>query len=239
MKLSALAKEHTDTAKLERAVWRHMDEMNYMSGDGDSWTLTEVLQGIDIPSQLALCALAGVKANGERLEEKACEGMRYKLKVLTRQACSRDKDGRAINGFDIMPSDGTEIGGPPIRPEWKEQPEAGDVVRVKGNMLEEDPESGAPMNYLVKRNMIARGREIYKYKEYSVDEDGCISVPLEHAAQLLQQNGESIAFPKWKRLNRKTSDGRYDDQRQIYNWHFKEVPRNFKAPVKRGGKKQD
>jgi hypothetical protein len=235
MKLSRLAKEISDTAQLERAVFRQLDETGYLT----DWSLTEILQGQDIPSHMALCALSGVKSDGTRLDEKACDGMRYRLKVLTRQACSRDKDGRGINGYDIMPSDGTEIGEPAHRPEWKEEPKPGDIVRVKGNMLEEDPETGYKMGYVTKRIMISQGREIYKYREYAVDEDGCITVPIDHAAQLLTKNGQGIAFPKRKRLNRKDREGTYDNQRIITNWHFKEVSKNYKAPVKRGRKSQD
>jgi hypothetical protein len=231
MKLAKLAKKHDDRAELNRAVKKQLTEKNYMSGGDDSWSLSEIVSGIDTPSQLALCALSGVRHDGAAIEDKPCEDMRYKLRVITRQACFQDKDGQKINGWDVLPSDGSEAGGESIRPLWDEEPCEGDLVRVKGNMLDEDPDSGLPMGYIVKRNMVLRGKDIYRYKVYKVDKNLCITVPLDQAAQLLQQKGVEIAFPKRKRKNKiQTAQDkeRYTGQRVITNWHFKEVSHNFR-----------
>lgn len=232
MKLAKLFKEYNSSKELERAIRKQLTEDNYMSDDDKCWTLTEIVKAQNVPAQFAMCALTGVDSKAKRLDEKPCDGMKYKLLVTTRQACYKDKSGRMINGYDILPADGTEIGEPALRPEWKERPQPGDVVRVKGNMLDENPDTGQEMSAIVKREMVSMGQDIHRYKSYTVDEDLCIKVSFEHASQLLMLHGHQLAVPKFKKLNKRTKDNDFEGQREIYNWHFKEVPPNYKTNKK-------
>lgn len=228
MKLGQLAQAYPDTKKLTAAINKQVTEANYMSGGDESWSLGEIIKAIDVPSQLAMCGLNGTKPNGKRTEDTLCDGMRYKLCVTTRQACSRDKDGNEINGWEVLPPDGTAMK-EPIRPEWDDKPQEGDVIRVKGNSLTVDPDTGLEMNHKVRRNMAAQGKDLHRYTEYTVDKNLCITVRFAHAAQLLTINGVQIAAAKFKRLNKATKENDYKGQRKIYNWHFKEVPTSYRV----------
>lgn len=235
MKLSKLFKQHDNSRDLERAIGKQLTEDNYMSGDDDSWTLSEIVKASNVSAQFAMCALNGITVNGKKMDDKPCDGMKYKLLVTTRQACYKDKHGRKINGFDIMPADGTEIGEGALRPAWKDRPEPGDIVRIKGNPLEYNPDTDQKITQDIKREMVSMGQDVHKYKEYRVDEDLCITLPFEQAAQALMKNGVQLAATKFKRLNRRTKDNDFEGQREIYNWHFKEVPPNFKNNQKKKG----
>jgi hypothetical protein len=222
--------------RMQVEVGKLLTPDSYKAG---KWTLSEIITEDSIPGMYCLLALTGTKPDGKPLTGgPRCPNMFYKLKVLTRQACCRDKDGKTINGWDILPYDETNPEGQGIRPEWEEQPEEGDVVMVKGNMRTEDPDTLAQIGARGRAALSRRDIDPYFKFEYEVDSDGCISVPFEHAAQLLNKNGIRMNAPKFKKLNKVRPDGTYKGQRTITNWHFQEVPSNYKAPRKRG-QKQD
>ena len=83
--------------------------------------------------------------------------------------------------------------------------------------------------------MQRRGKDIYAFRPYRVDADGCISLPVEHAYQLLCQWGHRLVPVEFRKFNSniKTPAGQIDrKQRKITNWRFKEVAEDFKAERK-------
>ena len=214
-----------ETKQLQIAARTILTENGYTAG---KWSLTDIIQNKSVASQYCILALSGSNTDGTRAENgAAADGMRYKLKVLTRQACYKDKDGRRINGWDMLPDDGTDPDGPPIRPEWKDTPQPGDVVMIKGNQRKDDPETGERLTRESRMGLVHRGYFPFHHKDVIVDTDGCITVGFDDAMQLLTLKGQRVVMPQFRKLNKVTKDGTYEGQRQITNWHFKEVPYNY------------
>ncbi len=220
-----------DGAALQVAVRKQLTADRYWK----NWKLTDLLMVPCTASSYAVMALNDRKPSGETSEHRVCAGLKYKLKVLTRQACYKDKGGKPINGWDVLPDDGTNPDGEVQRPLIEEAAQPGDIVMVKGNAMTEDPDTGKRLTKKTRATLKYRGYLPHFHDDYTVDEDGCISVTFEHAMQLLSLNGQRIVMPQFKRLNKVDKQtGQYENQRKITNWHFKEVAPDYtdKKPTK-------
>jgi hypothetical protein len=108
------------------------------------------------------------------------------------------------------------------------------VVKVKGNFRWHDPVTGDLLLASARMALQSRvegelGRSIkphdatYHWTEYTVDKDGCITVPFMHALQLLQKRGKRVVNPQFRRGDPPDQTGTKPRARQITNWHFEEV----------------
>jgi len=202
----------------------------------DSWCLSEfVTNEKNIVAIQSALLLHNLKPNGNSYESGAGilqPKQTIRLHVLTRQACDRDKDG---NDLEKHPLEDDCI-------PFEEKPKKGDVIRVKGNMYTECPDTGESMrDPAVRLERTRQGLDNYFYTEYIVDGDECITCSLPHAFELLKKRGLRMVSPQWKKLNSNVRDaqGRLDKkQRKITNWHYEEVDDSFKIK-KRATKKEE
>jgi len=208
---------------------------NYGIGD-NCWTLTEIINERSNMAESARRIIAGVDMTGREVGGgtlKDAEGnpMRYKLRVLSRQACIDAKDGKGINNWDSTENrpenDNNEYCPIPDDP-----PKEGDRVWIKGDPITEDPITGERLVKKYKMAMKARmeaelGRQIkpelafFNYVKVPVGKDGCIRVGYQHAMQLLTTKGKRLVLPQFASGRRSP-----ENHRQITNWHFEEVPPN-------------
>lgn len=217
-------KRATNLTELELVMRREITEQSYFGEGQTAWTLTEVLKQDEREKAQALVLLNGSEINGANNGAPICESMKYKIRVLSRQACYADKDGKLING--LSPLDNNRKGIVyEINPLHSDPPIDGDVVRVKGNMRTKHPHTGEIIDSTEKRNSIVDqfgDGEDYHYKQYSV-KDGCIEVPFRAAHVLLGRSGKALVFPQFRKLNSNLKDDEYKKQRKITNWLFEEV----------------
>ena len=208
-------------SKIETRVNRHKfiqqlkDELithkNYGWNDGN-WNLTELAQeplGRVAPFFMAISGAnpeTGREVYGAQLADPM--GFPYflfRLQVLSRQACVKDKDGNRIGNVDAM-----------------EPPEPGDWIEWKGT--DKAPRHEVTMTTSELNTMRRRGERPHEYHEYQLDQDCCVMVPFIHALPMLQRHGERVVFPEFR--------GR-GGARKIANWRFKEVPRDWRNPKRR------
>ena len=210
---------------------------NYGTDDGQ-WNMTDLILDDEPRKHMAYQVLDGVT-----LKHKHAPGLLpmqdtdgrgkflFRLRVLTRQACCKDKEGHRIfvsdEAFETMGGEGD------ILPSPKDTPHEGDVVEWKGQFRTYDEENGRKVTGAVLREWAARGIRPESYVEFPVDSDGCIWVSYPHVQMMLRKKGANLAFPKFK----KTDKRRRGAQRKLINWWFEEVPRDYKAPQKRRAKK--
>lgn len=207
---------------------------NYGTGE-NQWSLTELINTRTNASEDSFRLIQGVDELGQSVGTGPMMGqgglpLTIKLKVLSRQACFETADGKGINDWDstdlVGENDNNEL-----CPAFDEPPKPGDVVWVKQNPLTHDPETGKRIWKKTGLVVIARteaemGREIkpdkalYHHLKYSVDDDGCITVPFLIALQLLKTKGHKIALARFKGGSKR---GDPKKTRQITNWLFKEV----------------
>ena len=202
-------------------------------GRTSKWSITEMINKKRISAITALCMLTGKQNNGRNLEaghELRSAPKEYRLHVLTRQACTHNKDGN--NEAVVLPKSPTFDD----CVAFTDEPFKGDFIRVKGDSITVDPDTGEKLNNKAARSeRIMMGKGLHSYTDYYVDKDNCITVPFEHALQLLSQNGERLGRPQFNDLNSNVIDslGRVDrKQRKITNWYYREVPVNFKMKKK-------
>lgn len=207
---------------------------NYGKGE-DEWCLTELINERSSESGMAIRYIEGVDPSGKVKEQGAMmtEGglpFTIKLRVLSRQACFEAADGKGINTWDTTDTDDVNWNNEHC-PQVGDKPVNGDVVWVKGNALTHDPATGKPLIKRYKLALKARaeaklGRTIkpqtatHYHSKYTVDADGCITVPYLKAVQLLSLKGRGLVLPQFSE-----GAGRLKDKkvRQITNWLFEEV----------------
>lgn len=225
-------------------------------GEGaEKWTLSELIREKSSYALRARQLIEGVDERGKDSGMGPMSGndgeLRFKLKVLTRQACKETAAGVPINWWDT-----TAIEPIPIRIHGKEAEELtpgeldsaqpGDKVWIKGNMIVRDPMTGRRLTRPGKQAMISRKESelgypvksvvaLHRWRKVPVDQDGCITVSYLDALQLLSNNGERISTPQHTTRGRRSKDEA--PTRRITNWHFREVPLNYKEPKKRTAKK--
>ena len=229
LKIKGLANKQ----EIEAYLRANIKGTNYGIG-ADCWTLTELINERSNISESARRVIEGVDmygrevGNGAVMDESGSP-LRYKLRVVSRQACTDTKDGKGINNWDSTDYK-PENDNDEFCPEPQDLPKEGDRVWVKGNPLTHDPVTGDPLIKKYKMAMTARleaelGRQIkpelahYNYTKIPVDKDGCITVNYKHAMQLLTTKGKRLVLPQFSSGRRKP-----EKTRQITNWHFEEVP---------------
>jgi len=196
----------------------------------DQWNLTDFILSTDERRFFAWQILQGVddmmKPNTE-LGLRASDGekFRFRLKVLTRQACYEDKNGTRIFYWDES-QQGTGIDDS-IIVGLDDKPEPGDVVVWKGSAIKVD-EHGQRVDGYTKSLWAMQGKPFYNMMRYTVDKDGCIRVPYPYVLSMLQKHGERLVFPQFRKQDKKIK------RRKITNWWFKEVPQDYTEEVKRG-----
>lgn len=204
----------------------------------DSWSLTELATARTSESALVLRMLEGAGLDGRRdpdnaLKDSTGREFVFRLRVLTRQACSLTKDGWAINqrSASVVEDDPDERMHAATA---DEKPQPGDIVKVKGNFRWHDPETGDLLLSSARMALQSRvegelGRSIkphdatYHWTDYTVDKDGCITVPFLHALQLLLKRGKRVVNPQFRRGDPPDQTGTKPRARKITNWHFEEV----------------
>lgn len=187
------------------ALEKEIRSDNYGFGPGQ-WNLTGLLNPKAPDTRKRLFALQIVNGDTpsggkvEQLVDDEGQPLKFKLKVLTRQAC-------------YIPDD---IGIRTI-PAYDEKPKKGDVVLIKRDIK---TRNGKPLTPNERDFLEANGEFSHDMTRAVVDSDGCITVSFNSAVQLLQQWGERISSP---------SQFDRGSKMRILNWRFAEVDKNGKT----------
>jgi hypothetical protein len=207
---------------------------NYGFGP-DSWNISMLMQGPAGKKIRAFQVISGDRLDGYKRPERALkkEGvpLRFRLQVLTRQACCRSADGKEIVTADeqyIYDRDQK------ILVNFNDKPEPGDIVERKADVR--DPRGSPHLSASHITDWQARGERMHYYEEYTVDKDGCISVPFSHAHPMLIINGFRVSGVRQFQRTDTPKPGE-KPARRITNWHFKEVPLDFRDRKRRQPKK--
>ena len=117
----------------------------YGNGEG-CWTLTEIINERSNMAESARLIIAGVDMHGRPVggggaKDETGQPLRYKLRVVSRQACTEAADGKGINNWNPLESK-EENDNNEYCPSPDEPPKEGDVVWIKGDPITEDPVSG-------------------------------------------------------------------------------------------------
>lgn len=221
--------------KVQRTI---EDPSKYMSDDPDGWSITSIVSSTSRANSAAMNVLSRRNMDGGILPDGQSKPMKpIKLKVLTRQACSADKDGKILNHARKLLAHEEDEAKAGSFPRVETLPVAGDFVLVQGDMREIN-EVGVRMTPDVAFDFERRHQhEKYKwknglknfYKDYAVDEDGCILVEPIDAVQLLKFYGEEVVFPKFRKEDLALESG-MKARRVITNWMYREVPADYKEP---------
>ncbi len=224
--------------EIDKVLRKKIVASNYYSEkNSEGWSLTELIKEPSGGGMHALQIIMGHDRKGRTrgdIQPLTDNGLPflYRLKVLTRQACSRDKDGTIINGWDKDQTEDYEDYQSPdndfiIVPGPKDEPCEGDIVRIKGDFREKD-EDGNLLNKQYREYALENGKDIHHYKDVAIDKDGCITVDFNSAMQLLKLNGMRVVKAPRFRKRDKVKDQKKEPQRQIVNWLYEEVPREYK-----------
>lgn len=219
--MSAKRKAHSQLKKIITAK-------NYGWGPGE-WNLTELIQSKDARKYLAYQILEGVMPDGRKhpgaeLRDETGGLFCFKLQVLTRQACIRDKNGRRIWLHEEARDNVGESDD--LVPDAKDKPKPGDVVEIKGYVKTWDDEHDREVDASVKREWSMQGKRPEEYQEYVLDKDCCIEVPYPFVLQMMSKNGERLVVPQFKKRGRRQGP----QKRRITNWWYREV--HQQEPVK-------
>lgn len=196
----------------------------YGFSDGQ-WNLTDIITSPNpYLKEIVESLFLGTDARGRidpQLRPIDDSGLPYtfRLRVLTRQACERDADGKELTPVESRAQqESLEL------VSHNDKPKEGDAVRWKGDMRRSPIEPHLSTTTL--EYWRVRGELPHYYYEYKIDKDGCILVPFAQARAMLAKKGERLVFPDHTRME----DGSKDKAaRKISNWWFKEVPKNYKA----------
>jgi hypothetical protein len=221
--------------EIEAYLGANIKASNYGIGK-DCWTLTEIISERSDVAESALRIISGVDIYGKEVGAGSVKDenglpLRYKLRVLTRQACADTKDGKGINNWNSTESK-PENDNNELCPGPQDPPVEGDRVWIKGDPITHDPITGERLVKRIKLAMKARleaelGRQVkselayFYYNKVAVDKDGCISVDLKNAMQLLTTKGKRLVLPQFASGRRVP-----ENTRQITNWRCEEVPPN-------------
>jgi hypothetical protein len=228
---------------------RVMNPSTYGPGDNE-WSLTEIMKQTPDKKIPALMLISGDEPGGRKNPDREFKNngmpMMFRLKVLTRQACHRDKTGKLICRTDeefefdkdqkILVNDSSE------------KPKPGDVVRWKDRIREPDtmiPASSGYNNQEISAMMAephlssshldnwkANGEECHIWAEFTVDDDLCILVPFKFAQPMLKQKGFRMpAIPQFMRTDRVKAGEK--PKRRITNWWFQEVFDDYRRKKKK------
>ena len=206
--------------KCMSALRRVMSFDNYGFDDGN-WNLTGIIKSPDQRAAVCMMILEGKLSNQVYSESELIRGpdgevMKFKLQVLSRQACKFDKNGNRIFKSKEAQDKSGEEGS--IVAEYTDPPQEGDVIQFKIGLKHTD-DDGEEMNARKLMSLAMDGQAIHTMRNASVDRNGCISIPCPYAVMALRRNGHRVSFPEFA--------GQYKP-RKVTNWWFKEVPLDFK-----------
>jgi len=221
----------TDKYGLERQARQILKANNY-GFNKDQWNLTEIVQTTDSLKFLLYQIFDGEKLkDGTKLppmSDNDGQPFRFKLKVLNRFACCRDKDGNKIWQWTQAKQEFGEEND--ILPDPFDEPKPGDVVEIKGTRKMYDEEHGRGVDFTVLKEWAVRRIRPENYVEYVVDQDLCISVQFPYVLSMLSKHGKNVAFPQFKKIVRRNRLGDIKDKdqlRRLTNWYFQEVPKDY------------
>ena len=162
--------------------------------------------------------------------------MTFRLEVMYRQGCYKDKDGRLIclNDDQYEFDRETKI----LVKSADERPVAGDVLRWKDRLREPDVSIGTIDTQGMPLSMYepglsathlnhweATGQDCYIYDYFVVDDNRSIVVPIKNAlAMLTAKQWRSNKVKQWEKVDRPKNGEA--PRRRIANWLFKEIPMN-------------
>jgi hypothetical protein len=202
----------TTDAKLLAALKKIITPAAYAAGQ---WTLTEIHNATDGRALAALRVIEGVGEDGRRDLGRRLD-MRFRMRVLTRQACIRSATGaRFWLRAEALETEGDTARGDKCC-DHAEPPQPGDVVEWKGERRLADSD-GNPMTPAALRRLGRIGERAEEWHEYVVDSDGCIAVPYPYALSMLAKHGRRSSLPRFRKQM-------IDRKRRITNWWFEEAP---------------
>lgn len=182
------------------------------------WNMTALIQDEDTRKYHAYQVIEGID---EELKMNALRSLRmdFRLKVLSRQACCRDKDGHKIwerkQALDNLGMPGDFI------VEYDDLPQQGDVVEWKGTVKVGD-ENGKPIDGKTIKRWAVQGIRPENYEEWIVDSEGCISVHYPFVLSMLSRKGHRLAFPQFRKIDKASKS-----KRKMTHWYFREVPLDY------------
>lgn len=212
-------------AKLISKLQTELSAAKYGFGP-DQWNLTEIIQNTDDPRHVAAYrAIEGVNAQGKREMAYTLRGTNgqpfmWRLHVLSRQACCKDKAGHKIWIYDEarrMNGESDDI----VALKHDEKPQPGDVLWWKGQAIPE-------LTSNQRNAMVRRGESLYNDIHFTLDDDCCIWVGWPYVLEMLSRKGHRLTFPEFRRRDRRDRS-----MRRITNWWFKEVPHDFQQTRKK------
>ena len=233
--------------QIHAALTRIVTAETYGEGAGE-WTLSELIRERSEYAIRARRLIEGIDDRGEMSGMGPMSGpdgpLRFKLKVLTRQACMTAGDGQPINTWDTTVTEPTKmrihgVETNELAPDEYDEAKPGDKVWIKGNMIVRDPMTGKRLTKSGKQAMISRKEAeldrpiksivaLHHWRQVPVDNEGCITVSYLDALHLLSTRGERITTPKHTTRGTRSKDEA--PTRRITNWHFREVPLDYTAP---------
>ncbi len=193
--------------------------------DDDTWNLTRLMEGPKGKRIRAFQVIQGDRVTGEQRPHLALkhQGMvlRFRLQVLTRQACCRTADGKEVVKRDgNYQYDKDEK----VLVEFEDKPVPGDVVEWKHYVREARGEPHLSSKTITE--WAQRGERMHHYEEFIVDDDLCITAPFEFAHMMMITKGfRMAAVRRFERMDPVKPGEK--PQRRITNWWFKEVPPDF------------
>lgn len=227
--------------EIESRLMEDLSDTNYGDKPGN-WNLTDIILRNDSISHRAANYLTGRDSRGEQINNGLpTTQLSFSLKVLSRQACYKDEDGKYINGFDWRATKDNGLGEENvIYPGPTDKPEPGDIVRVKGDYIarygagtrgKREREAAKMLKENEEGRTVKPDEINYRWNEYVVDKDGYIDVPVFDAFQLLYNYGKRTNVPKFRYVNTTQKlDGERVSARKIVNWRFEEHTKKKNKP---------
>lgn len=221
--VTRIGKEKFESVK--KAVARKKYDGAARKDASEGWSLTDIITQARASSSAHMAAvlisgynLAGKKTNGNPVVNT----INVKLKVVSRQACYKDEDGKILQK-DPTRNDFVLNG---------ELPQEGDTVRVKTGSKLYDEYSGDALNVWQRNALINSGDSVYEYEEFEVDENGCITLPMPLAWTLLKTNGVRVKSPQFGKAHSTLAkkDPDLAEKRIITNWLYEEVSEDYLSP---------
>ncbi len=205
-------------AKIFGALQSMMIEKDSYGSDEGQWSMSELVegQGDNLTAQM-LRVIEGVTWDGSNIISDKLNGLEktYKLKVMSRQACCRTKDGKTIWQQEVAKNRNGEPGD--LVPTHDEPPQPGDIVEWKTTKKTHD-ERGNPVDEKVRKRWSIAGIRPHKYAEFVVDKDLCINVRYPYVYSMLIKHGFRLVSPQHRKTAKNSKN-----PRRITNWWFKEV----------------
>lgn len=218
-----------DTNEQQNVIEKEIVKENYNGsarGDAKGWSLTDIIAQFrsTASAPLASCFVSGVTTSGKVVTPVSMlYTLMVRLKVLSRQACCKDKDGKPLS---TDPTSKKQV-------KFGEQPKAGDVVRIKTGPALINKRNGEALTIYQRNYKINNGEALADFTYATVDSDGCITVTAGDAMTLLKAKGKRIVFPEHGIAHSSIKDTDEGAARRITNWLFEEVAADYTTKKKR------